>query len=213
MVVVPPSEPLAVDPASVCRDTPRVEAKRTKATKKSRAWGLSVSALAKLLPTGPSGSGSLGGEAGLKGSTEESIEIIETLSAMTVKSSKTDDAQYRWTLFPTLREFLDGRPWNAQAEPRLKLVDLRKKKTGLPPTVRVEVRCRREDLVIRNIKLKDKARNDAAWSRAGVRNREVAAEAYIRDQLLRRGLVVGDLRDASALMTLTMNFAEARPVY
>jgi hypothetical protein len=213
VVVVPPSEPLTVDPASVSRDTPKIEGKRTKATKKSQSWGLGFRALGELLISGPSGSGSLSAEAATKGSTEENTEVSETLAAMSVKNSKTEDAQHRWTLTPTLQDYLDGRPWNAKAEPRLKLVDLRKRKTGLPPAVRIEVRCRREDLIIKKIKLKDKSRRDVIQARADQRNREIAAEAYIRDQLLRRGLVVGDLRDASAQMTLAMVFAETRPVY
>lgn len=213
VVIVPAAEPVAVDPASVSRDAPRLKGTRTKNLQRSRSWSAGLRGAASIVTGLPvvMMRGRVDGAAA--GSALEEVEQCEELRAISVRNSKTEDAHHRWTLTPALGSFLDGRPWDPNSEPRLKLVDLRSNKSGLPPSVRVEVRCRREDLLISNIAIKSKARWDAAKARAGYRNREIAAEAYIRDQLLRRGLVVGDMRDTSAQMTLSMAFAEIRPKY
>jgi hypothetical protein len=213
VVVVPPTEPITVDPASVSRDTPQVSGKRTKNTQRGRAWSGGFWGVGGLLAGAPGLAGKAQVHATANASASEKIEEFEELKPIAVKNSKTEDAHHRWTVTPVLKEFLDGRPWDPKAEPRLKLVDQRSGAKGVPPSVRVEVRCRREDLQISNIVLKDKRRWDTAKARTGYRNREIAAEAYIRDQLLRRGLVVGDLRDTSAQMTLSMTFPEPRPKY
>jgi len=75
---------------------------------------------------------------------------------MIVVQSQTADGHYPWTVESPRSSVLVGRPWDANKQPRLKLVDKRKDRSkGIPPTVRVEVRCRREDLIIENLEIKD----------------------------------------------------------
>ena len=61
-----------------------------------------------------------------------------------------------------------GRPWDAIKQPRLKLVDQRKDRTrGIPPTVRVEIKCRREDLLIEDLEIKDETLWQTAKRKVG----------------------------------------------
>lgn len=212
VVIVLPTEPLAVDPASVSREVPAVSGKKRALSKNSRSWGAKLHAGARYFGV-PQFSGRAGVNAAFGRSSSETVERTEDLKAISVRASKTEDAHYRWTLTAALNDFLDGRPWNPNAEPRLKLVDKRAQAKGLPPAVRIEVRCCREDLLISNVTLKNRSRWAAVKSRTGYRNREIAAEAYIRDQLLRRGIVVGDMRDTSAQMTISVTTPEPRPKY
>jgi hypothetical protein len=85
----------------------------------------------------------------------------------------------------------------------MKLVDQRKSPdAGIAPGVRVEIRCRREDLVISDLVLKDEAIWAALSSRVGFKNRLAAAEAYIRDRLASDGLEVGDMEELFSRLTL-----------
>ena len=109
-----------------------------------------------------------------------------------------------------LGDLLDGRPWPSD-KPRLKLIDRRAPNfRALEPTVRVEVRCRREDLEITDIRFKDDARQQAFLLREGHRNRIAAAEALIRSRLLQEGLIdpKADLGDDFLELTLSDTIVE-----
>jgi hypothetical protein len=85
----------------------------------------------------------------------------------------------------------------------MKVKDTRKDRArGIEPTVRIQVRCLREDLEISNIVLKD----SRAWERLirspTHRNRVAAAEAVIRDRLMKAGLIHGALDEPFAEMCL-----------
>jgi len=57
------------------------------------------------------------------------------------------------------------------------------------------VRCKREDLLIENITLKDSSVMKKAMSLAGYHNKVAAAEAYILSALTRLSLDVQDFHD------------------
>jgi hypothetical protein len=104
---------------------------------------------------------------------------------------------------------LDGRPWDAEKQPRLKLVDQRRNRSAeIPPTVRVEVRCRREDLVIQNLEIKHKGIWNSLKKRLGFKNRMAAAISYIRDRLTEEGLDVENINDVFGQLTLGSATAE-----
>jgi hypothetical protein len=124
----------------------------------------------------------------------ESVELDETVTLMSVTQSKTADGHYRWMIEPRLGSVLKGRPWNSE-EPRAKLVDKRTRVQGIEPTVRVEVRCKREDLVIEDLALKDASLWEETKNRIGFRNRLAVAESYIRDRLIEEGLEVENIHD------------------
>jgi hypothetical protein len=87
--------------------------------------------------------------------------------------------------------------------PLLKLVDQRtNREKGIAPSVRLEIRCLREDLKIEDIEIKNSGLWEKLVNREGSKNRLKAAEAYIKNQLEEAGLEAGDLSDKFAKITL-----------
>jgi hypothetical protein len=121
---------------------------------------------------------------------------------MLVMQSKTADGHYRWSIEPRTAKTLEGRPWDAQKQPRMKLKDERKDRSKIPPSVRVELSCRREDLCIEDIRLKDETLWDKIKDRAKLGNNIAAAESYIRERLAEEGLEVQNIEDRFGYLTL-----------
>jgi hypothetical protein len=128
---------------------------------------------------------------------ETSTEI--QLTKMKFQHRKTKDG-YAWTVSPALQGPLAGQPWDA-ASPRLKIKDTAhsKRRLGDPPEPKIEVRCRREDLVISDIRFKK--RSAEAWATLS-RGKRLAVEQYIKDELLRLGFECGDLNDPFSQVVL-----------
>jgi hypothetical protein len=77
-------------------------------------------------------------EAGIGGSISSSkkLKISAKVQFMIVTNSKTKEGHYRWLVEPSTASVLEGRPWDAAKQPRLKLIDLRKDRSkGIPPAV------------------------------------------------------------------------------
>lgn len=210
VVIVPPTEPAKIDKASVSRGSRSVQVKVTE-VRKSKIAG--------------QGSGAVGGNASSRGmsvkanaragaslskSRAKAVEISENGSALSVKQVATADGDYAWVVESSIEGALEGRPWDAVAEPRLKVIDSRADRSkGIAPSVRVEIRCLREDLEILDIALKDP--NWAAIARDPLgRNRTLAAEAVIRTRLFESGLFNGDIADPFAKITLCATIAEGQ---
>lgn len=210
VVVIPPGEPLSVDPASVVRDAPQVAgAVRTKEVRDRKA-GADVGVSAKLKPNGLTGKAGGGVSARVSKAKREVVESEAVLTGLDVKHMKNDEGQHRWIIAPGIGEVLDGRPWEGQKR-RLVLVDQREDRSrGIAPTARIEVRCRREDFEITDIRLKDASRWRTLMKSSGQRNRMVAAEALIRTRLLQEGLLQAgaDLGDDFLELTLADTVAE-----
>jgi hypothetical protein len=156
---------------------------------------------------GAQASAEVGAEASV--SAREKLEISATVQFVIVTQSKTQEGHYRWSIEPRASTVLKGRPWDPLKQPRLKLVDKRKNRSaGIPPTVRVEVRCRREDLNIEQLEIKDENLWENVKRRAGFQNRIAAAESYIRDRLLEEGLRVNNIGDIFGELTLGSTIAD-----
>lgn len=203
VVIVPESEPVIVDKGSVSRDSPQFQ------TQVVESFERAASASVKTAVTGSLSSTSLGASLTAEGGGEVNIasnkrlEMTATLQVMIVTQAMTPDGNYRWSPRPSNGPVLQGRPWDAQRMPRMKIIDQRKDRTkGIPPAVRVEVRCRREDIVISEIIIKDETIWESVKRRAGFRNRMAAAEAYIRDRLVKEGLTIRNFGDAFGELTL-----------
>lgn len=113
------------------------------------------------------------------------------------------EQSFNWLIDCQSTDFLEGRPWEANAQPLMTLRDTRQDPSrGIPPNVRVAIRCLREDLIISDIKIKD----DVGFINKIVGNEEKiklkAAEAYIRTKLCEVGLLVGDLSNDFAKVVL-----------
>lgn len=205
VVVIPNNEPAIVDPKTVSRDSTEREVKVTQKDHETTA-GRTQGEIE--LNTGKGVKISGGRVKSVERGQQVTIERV--ISAMTIVQSRTSAGDYRWTLTPNSSDHLAGRPWDAETQPRLKIEDTRGKKSkSLEPTINVEVRCRREDLLISKIVLKDKTAWEKLKRLSGARNRIVAAEAAIRDRLFREGLFCGDVGDPYAQMTLAVSMSES----
>lgn len=210
VVIVPPTEPAKIDKGSISRDAPQISAKATEKREISTKVAAGVKSKAKLDQTGPGGGLNLTLDASAIRSKDAAVIITQSLQAMSVTQTETADGDYSWVVEPSVNKTLAGRPWDAGKAPRLKVVDQRQDRTkGIEPNIRIEVRCRREDLDITDITLK----NQTAWAGFAKdplgRNKVAAAEALIRTKLFQAGLVAGHLDDPFAQMTLCAAIAES----
>jgi hypothetical protein len=104
-------------------------------------------------------------------------------------SMKTDHG-YLFRIEPSTATALSGSPWSSEV-PLLKILDSKKdRKHGEAPEVRVELRCRREDMHITDIQLTESASNITYSA-----NKILAVEQYIRSELLKIGFLVPSLTD------------------
>ncbi len=210
IVVIPNSEPVVVDRKSVSRDTPELEGHLTLVVERSAEANLKTAASASVSSSRVGASVKADADAKVSHAASEKLEVSAIIRFLAVTQSKTADGNYRWQIESRTGFALDGRPWDAVKQPRLRLIDQRKDRDkGIPPTVRVEVRCRREDLLIEDLEIKDEGLWEAAKRRAGFRNRLAAAESYIRDHLSQEGLEVKNIEDIFGTVTLASATAES----
>lgn len=205
VVIVPTGEPARVDIRSVRRDAPTIKAKATETRKTSRKASLGAGIGLGVSQKGAKASAKVDAKGSATTSRDEVVTIAKALQGMTFVQSQTPDNHYKWTITPAIGATLDGRPWDAAASPVLQLVDTRPDRSkSIPPSTRVEIRCRREDLLISDIVLKDEPGWEAMRKKVFHRNREATAEAIIRTKLLAEGLFCGDLSDPFTYMTLAV---------
>ena len=209
VVIIPETEPVKIDRNSVARGAKGPDGKMVETFETSAQGHMKAVASSSIGPTNVSGatSAEIGAAANIQASKK--IEITATVEFMKVTQSKTADDNYRWTIEPGQQRTLDGRPWDGVKEPRLKLIDLRANRSkGIPPSVRVEVRCRREDLAIEELEAKDVNAWQLLTARAGFSNRLAAAESYIRDRLAEEGFQIRNLEEKFAELVLGAVTAE-----
>ncbi|KQZ33802.1 hypothetical protein [Caulobacter sp. Root1472] len=205
VVIVPETEPAAVDKASVARvndAASRVKSTKTRTSATKIAAGGSL--LAGVSAKGPKAEAKASANASAQAARSATTTSTRQTASLMVCQGKTEDGDYRWVVTPALDgERLEGHPWDAGDAPRLKVRDTRKdREKGIEPTVRVQVRCLREDLVISDIVLKDAKLWHKLSQSPTHRNRIAAAEAVIRDRLMKAGLVHGALDEPYAEMCL-----------
>jgi hypothetical protein len=208
IIVIPDSEPVLVETSSVAREGPEARGRLTETLEQASHAHAEGRVAASTGMTGLAASGSA--SASIEGSiaTKKKVEMSGWLMAVT--SSKTEEGHYRWIIKPSASQCLEGRPWDANYQPRLKIIDKRKDRSkGIPPAVRVEVRCRREDLLIDDLQVKDAKLWDQVKDRIGFKNKMAAAISYIRDRLSEEGLEIRNIEDIFGSVTLASVTAEA----
>lgn len=204
VIVIPETETsLRVLKDSVARDALDTEVtSRTRVARKTAMSGEAGGSLSAA-PSEIKGSLKAGANAGIEETRTEETETESTQKLIVATQSKTIDGHYRWQLSPTQGEHLHGRGWDAATEPRLKVEDRRSDRTkGISPTIHVEVRCKREDLIIEDLHVKDEARWKKYIGRPGFEKRMAAAESYIRSRLSEEGLEFGELNEDFADITI-----------
>lgn len=210
VVILSETEPVEIDRRSIARHTEvaTITQATTKTTKRvsSAGGGAKLEAAAR----GLSASAKLDAKTGIERKTEDKWTQSQEVPAIKVTHRlHIGDGTDRWGFEARGSETLEGRPWDPVKAPLLTLIDRRKDRSrGLPPSVRLEIRCLREDLQIHDIVLKDERLHQRIMRRVGKENRLKAAEAYIRNQLEEAGLEFGDLRDAFSKLTLAHAFAK-----
>lgn len=202
VVIVPAGEPVKIDRASVSRDGPEVVAKVTKDQSTQKKSKAKAGAKAKVDPLKPAVGLTLAAKTGFEASNATRVAIVEAVKNMRLQHTVGPDG-HRWTVSSVGDRPLEGRPWDALKHPRLKVIDSRSDAAkALAPIVKIEVRCKREDLVISDIELKN-LKVEAGWFGLKPRaNVELAAQAVIRSRLIEEGLLHGDLEDRFATITL-----------
>ena len=204
-VVLDTEDILDIKRSSVRRAAVPEPAKGRHVTEKKSKIGAGVEGEASAKPTGLSGS------LGLKGNAETSLIITDKLEkALTVHSMQVVHSAtvngYSFSIAPSKTGAkLVGQPWDANSEPVMKIIDKNfTRKRGEPPEVRVEIQCRREDMVIEHVEFTDKT--FPSWARLPHKKR-IAVEQYIRDEITKAGFPYGDLSDP--FMTIVL--ADAVP--
>lgn len=211
VVIIPPSEPARIDPKSVSRDGPQLSAKLTEERTVKKSGKAKAKAKAGLDQKGLTGGIAIGVEGETSAVAKTHLQVTQAVKNMRLMHRLDADGHHGWLVSAIGKEeVLAGRPWNAAEDPRFKVVDTRADRTkGLPPGVKVEVRCRREDLKIDKIELKDPKGLADQLKRGSKRNKQIAAEAIIRTRLHEEGLLDGDSTDRFAVMTLAWAMAES----
>lgn len=202
-IVTPHSEPISVVKSSVSRDNPAANGLIKNVVSMASSGGFQLSGDLALAPARVAAH--FGAEAASCSSEAHrlDLETEQSFSEIRTVQSQDKDGHYRWILTPGVGlTSLSGRPWDPNREPRLSLRDTRKDKSHLEPSVRVEVRCRKEDLDIYDIEVKDEPVAHRIKRKVGFDNRRAAAEAYIRMVLAEEGLCAEHFDDNFGIVTL-----------
>ncbi len=202
VVVVPDAEPVSIDPSSVSRDAQKFVGKITETTERKEAKSIGGRIFGRFSKGSSVGiSAELSGEKKTKRS--ERVEFSSETHGIVFTQSKNEDNNYRWILESPIKKSIEGRPWDGASSPRLALVCGDQASERVPPTVRVEIHCRREDLIISDLAMKDENLWASISEKFGFRNRLAAAESYIREKLISEGLRVENIEEAFSRITLS----------
>ncbi len=201
VLIAPEAEPLRVIRASVER-SPAREGQTRQVTHQmsAEAHGKANLSLSKALT--PGAELSMGAEAHRSLTTRQ--ELTETVAGHVEQHFTTLEGHPAWEVRAIGCERLDGSPWDAANKPRLRVKRLSERNAdGDKPTMRFEMRCRREDIEITELELKDPEKQ--GWFNKRL-NRDVnlaAAEQVIKEELLSAGfLQVADLSEKHANLVI-----------
>lgn len=204
VVIVPETEPAEIDRATVARETPQVKVSASEDLTSQTSVGGALELDFGLGGGKPRADIGVSAQAKTQTASSAKTKVTRAGGALLVGQGKTGDGDYRWVITPAIEgQKLDGHPWDAVQSPRMKVRDKRKDlDKHIEPTVRIQARCLREDLVISDIVLKDTTVWNDLTQRPGHRNRMAAAEAVIRDRLAKAGLLHDDLGEPYAQLCL-----------
>ncbi|MCW4461961.1 hypothetical protein OK349_09605 [Sphingomonas sp. BT-65] len=192
VVAIAPTEPLAVDKGSVARNQSISSVKIARRSETSTDINMSANAkVAFPVVAAAAASGGLG----MKQASSEVVSSEEQMRLVLITQSKTHDGHYRWECKPTLGAKLNGRPWDPEKDPRFSVKDLRKSANQIQGSMRIEVRCRREDLIIEDIDIKDQGILEKISNSYNLKNKIAAVEAYLTHILSSENLEFANISD------------------
>ncbi len=200
VVVIPATEPATANIESVLRLAPQV------ATEAVSSKKTAIDASASAAIAGALGQPRIDAVARLQGAITRSqatnVQVTETGGSMRLVQSRTEDGSYRWVV-TAFSGILDGKPWDAGSNSLVEVIDTRKDRSGgIEPAIRVQIKCRREDLIIEKLTLKDRGSWNKIKNGLNFKNKLAAAEAAVRNYLSEEGLFHNDISDPYVMMTL-----------
>jgi len=158
-----------------------------------------ASADVKVSNKGISGSGQA--KAAVK-ATSKTTKSTEQAIREYVIQHFTDGTIPAWEVRRHDGEAMTGAPWDANAEPRLKIKRKAAEGSSEQLTIKLELRCRRQDLQINDLKFTDTKKKSLFNAGNYQAQKLVAAEQVIKDELCAAGILQnGDLsKDAVTLL-------------
>lgn len=187
VLIIPEGEPLRVMRASVCRTPVRAaEVRRITRETNAKAEGkIGASLTETLLPVGK-----LGAAASASRTMTTHQELLETVAGHLEQHFTTTEGHPAWEVRAVGTSQLEGTPWDAADAPRLKVRRLAERNgLGDKPALRVEMRCRREDIEISDLELKDNEKQSWFSKRSNKDVNLAAAEQVIKTELLAAGFL------------------------
>lgn len=139
---------------------------------------------------------------------EQEIEIFEKTGAIAVHHSPSGNGSNTWSFESIANDHLIGKPWDAVREPRLSVRNCASSGgASLAPCISVSVRCKKEDLIIKNIQVDDQP--IGVFARMFGNNHQLAAESYIRNKLAAMGLPMGVSQNRYSEVNLAMHIYDS----
>jgi hypothetical protein len=194
-LIIPDREPIAVVQSSISRQIGPMGQKTLEITSGRHADGKAEGGLsASPHPL----NFELSGSVGAMQSTKSVTSLTEKVGPFMVRHFTKDKAQC-WEIFTDRGGTLVGKAWDPVLEPRMKVKKIQDSR--LDPSIRIRVRCRREDLAISNLSFKS-PREHAGFSWHSNNNKLAAASAYIKARLVHHGLTPNDFDEELSLIFL-----------
>lgn len=187
--IIPSNEPIKVVRSSVKRETPIVKKIETLSEKTVSAEA--KARLAANLNSAPDLNVAVGGTNKIE--HKESVTHEREVASATWAQIRKSDGSYCWEFAPQHAKHLLGKVWDAVSEPILHIEEITKSK--LAPACRVEITCRREDLSIPAITVKDGSSSFTNLVDRLLGPKLAAIEAYIKNALTSRDLDIKNFED------------------
>lgn len=138
--------------------------------------------------------------AGIEAEKQETTTASKIIGSHNVEQYVSDE-MYCWEVTPRNNTVLLGKIWDAVSEPRLSIIMSNGIARSADCEIRVFVECRRQDIEIRNIQLKDKKLSIPALRET--KNNMVAAESVIKKLIYEKGFMVENFSEPFSSVTLT----------
>ncbi|WP_230632738.1 hypothetical protein [Sphingomonas sp. Leaf37] len=193
VLVIPSGEPLRMIQDSVARDNPFSSTKVIDRIDSTSSGSSSVAGRISLSGKGVNAGASISGNRNQSESAKQTVE--STLRLILSTQGRTSEGDYSWQLRPSSGDKLEGKVWDAVNEPRGRVRDTRKSQSAIEGTCRIEVRCKKEDILIEDLSLKDESLLTRLIKDNGYLTRVAAAESYIRSKIQSLGLSTKNYED------------------
>ena len=148
--VIPENEPLAVIQRSVARESPM---KGSITTSSTTSVGNGVSGQGRLnLSTRPSVGIETSANFDISDKSVATVNVSGEVSQFAVRQYNSD-GRHSWEINPLAGQKLAGKVWNPVQEPRLSVKHI-SPNSRIDPVCRVQVSCKKDDIVIDKIEVK-----------------------------------------------------------